>query len=142
LRRLRRHPSRDIDALNEEMVAAGGKKFVGGLSPAGSATSLRRQSDGKVLVTDGSYLETKEHEGGFWILKAADRDGVLAWWGRQAVIACRAPVEVCAFFPLEHRYRKKGDSNEESGYSSRLRYPHGRLWSGYGTRACSYAGGG
>jgi hypothetical protein len=35
--------SRDIDALNDEMVAAGVRIFVGGLSPASSARSLRAQ---------------------------------------------------------------------------------------------------
>ena len=45
--------SREIDALNEEMVAAGVRIFVGGLSPASSARSLRAQPNGKVLVTDG-----------------------------------------------------------------------------------------
>jgi hypothetical protein len=29
------------------------------------AKSLRKQSGGEVLITDGSYLETKEHIGGF-----------------------------------------------------------------------------
>ena len=57
--------SRDIDVLNEEMVAAGVRIFAGGLSPASSAKSLRAQPDGKVLITDGPYLETKEHVGGF-----------------------------------------------------------------------------
>ena len=33
-------------------------------------------------------------------------------------------------------------SNEQSTHSSRLRYPHRRLWSGFGTHTCSYAGGG
>ncbi len=87
---------RAIDALNEEMVAAGVRDFVGGLHPASSAKSLRAQPGGKVLVTDGPYLETKEHIGGFWVLEAADMDEALAW-GRKAVIACRAPVEVRAF---------------------------------------------
>jgi hypothetical protein len=88
--------SRDIDALNDEMVAAGARVFVGGLSPAGSARSLRAQPDGKVLITDGPYLETNEHIGGFWVLEAANLDDALAW-GRKAVVACRAPVEVRAF---------------------------------------------
>jgi hypothetical protein len=57
--------SRDIDALNDEMVAAGVRIFVGGLCPARSARPLRAQPDGKVLITDGPYLETKEHIGGF-----------------------------------------------------------------------------
>jgi hypothetical protein len=87
---------RAIDVLNEEMVAAGIRIFVGGLHPAQSAKSLRAQPNGKVLVTDGPYLETKEHVGGFWVLEAADLDEALEW-GRKAAVACRAPVEVRPF---------------------------------------------
>ena|ERR1700734_437769 len=85
-----------IDALNEEMAAAGTVVFLGGLTPVREAKSLRAQPDGKVLATDGPYLETKEHIGGFWVLEVADLDEALAW-GRKAVVACRAPVEVRAF---------------------------------------------
>jgi len=88
--------SHDIDALNDEMMAAGIRIFVGGLHPASSAKSLRLQSNGEVLITDGPYLETKELVGGFWVLEAADLDAALAW-GRKAAIACRAPVEVRPF---------------------------------------------
>jgi hypothetical protein len=87
--------ARDIDALNDEMVAAGVRIFVGGLSPVSSAKSLRAQPNGKVLITDGPYTEAKEHIGGFWVLEAASLDDALAW-GRKAVVACRAPVEVRA----------------------------------------------
>jgi hypothetical protein len=90
---------RDIDVLNEEMAAAGARVFAGGLSAPRSAKSLRAQPDGKVLITDGPYLETKEHIGGFWILEAANLDEALAW-ARKAVIACRAPVEVRAFLAM------------------------------------------
>ncbi|MGB8771786.1 MAG: YciI family protein [Candidatus Korobacteraceae bacterium] len=89
--------SEEIHALNREMIAAGVRIFAGGLSPASNAKSLRAQPDGKVLVTDGPYLETKEHVGGFWILQAADLNEALAW-GRKAVVACRAPVEVRGIF--------------------------------------------
>jgi len=88
--------SPEMHALNEEMEAAGVRIFAGGLSAASNARSLRAQPDGKVLVTDGPYLETKEHIGGFWVLKAADMEEALAW-GRKAVVACRAPVEVRPF---------------------------------------------
>jgi hypothetical protein len=88
--------SRDIDALNDEMVAAGVRIFVGGLSPARNARSLRAQPASKALVTDGPYIETKEHIGGFWVLEAADLDEALEW-GRKAAVACRAPVEVRPF---------------------------------------------
>jgi hypothetical protein len=87
---------RDIDALNQEMAAAGVVVFVGGLTPVRESKSLRAQPDGKVLTIDGPYLETKEHIGGFWVLEVADLDEALAW-GRKAVVACRAPVEVRAF---------------------------------------------
>jgi hypothetical protein len=87
---------RDIDVLNGEMIAAGVRIFAGGLSAPRNAKSLRAQPGGKVLITDGPYLETKEHIGGFWILKAADLDEALAW-GRKAAFACRAPVEVRPF---------------------------------------------
>jgi hypothetical protein len=96
----------EIHVLNREMIAAGARKFAAGLSGASSARSLRAQPDGKVLVTDGPYIETKEHIGGFWILEAADLDEALAW-GRKAVIACRAPVEVRAIF-----FRRRPETTE------------------------------
>ncbi|BCP52871.1 hypothetical protein K32_14880 [Kaistia sp. 32K] len=85
-----------IDRLNEEMIAAGIRVFVGGLRSPESARSLRLKPDGKVVVTDGPYVEAKEHIGGFWVLEAADLDEALAW-GHKAAIACRAPVEVRPF---------------------------------------------
>jgi hypothetical protein len=88
---------RDIDGLNDEMVAAGVRIFVGGLRPASEARSLRKRRDGELLITDGPYLETKEHIGGFWVLECADLDKAVEW-GRKAAIACRAPVEVRPFY--------------------------------------------
>ena len=87
---------RDIDSLNQEMAAAGVRVFAGGLQPAARAKSLRAQPNGEVIVTDGPYLEAKEHVGGFWLLEAAGLDEALAW-GRKAAVACRAPVEVRQF---------------------------------------------
>ena len=87
----------EIHALNREMIAAGARVFAGGLIAPSNAKSLRTQPDGKVVITDGPYLETKEHIGGFWILEAADLDQALEW-GRKGAVACRAPVEVRPFF--------------------------------------------
>jgi len=87
---------RAIDVLNEEMVAAGIRIFVGGLHLANKAKSLRAQPNGEVVVTNGPYLKTNEHVAGFWVLEAADMDEALAW-GRKATVACRAPVEVRLF---------------------------------------------
>jgi hypothetical protein len=83
----------NINALNDELEAAGARIVAGGLSAPGQAKSLRPQPNGDVLITDGPYLEAKEHVGGLSIIEAADMDEALAW-GRKSVIACRMPLEV------------------------------------------------
>jgi hypothetical protein len=90
----------EIHALNREMIAAGVRKFACGISPAANAKTVRKKSDGTVLVTDGPYMETKEHIGGFWILEAANMDEALAWT-RKGAISCDAVGEVreLLFFP-------------------------------------------
>jgi hypothetical protein len=88
---------RDVHALNEEMDVAGIMLFAGGLEPASMAKTLRKQADGEVIITDGPYVESKEHIGGFSIVEAADMDEALAW-ARKAAIACRVPVEVRGIF--------------------------------------------
>jgi hypothetical protein len=83
-----------IHALNREMIAAGVRKFAGGL---GKTVTLRPQTNGEPLLTDGPYLEAKEHVGGLWILECADMDEVLAW-ARKGAKVCRFPVEVREIF--------------------------------------------
>jgi len=85
---------REIHALNKEMIAAGVRKFACGL---GAAKSLRAQTDGGILVTDGPYLETKEHIGGLWILECADMDEAVGW-ARKGVAATKGPGEVREIF--------------------------------------------
>jgi hypothetical protein len=90
----------EIHALNRELIAAGARKFACGIAPPAAAKTVRKQSDGKVLITDGPYTETKEHMGGFWILEAANIDEALAW-AKRAAIACDVPGEVreLLFYP-------------------------------------------
>jgi hypothetical protein len=82
-----------IHALNREMDAAGVTKFACGL---GAAHTLRAQANGELLVTDGPYLEAKEHVGGLSILECADLDEALAW-ARKGASVCNVP------FPVEVR---------------------------------------
>lgn len=84
----------EIHALNRAMIAAGIRRFAGGL---GSAHTLRAQPDGEVFVTDGPYLETKELLGGITIVEVADLEEALRW-ARKGAKACRAPVEVREIF--------------------------------------------
>ena len=95
---------REISALNREMIAAGVRDFAGGLEAAGKAKSLRKQAGGEVMVTDGPYLEAKEHTGGLWLLKCADMEEALEW-ARKAVVACRVPVEVREFLEIPAKWK-------------------------------------
>jgi len=83
----------EIHAINRELIAAGVRKFACGISPAANAKTLRKQPGGRVLVTDGPYIETREHMGGFWILEAANLEEAVAW-AKKAALACGVPGEV------------------------------------------------
>lgn len=52
--------------------------------------------DGDRIITDGPYVEGKEHVGGFWIIDAPDLDAALAWADR-ATCATMLPIEVRPF---------------------------------------------
>jgi hypothetical protein len=67
----------DTLALSEELAARG--QYLGGhpLHPSSSATSVRVR-DGKRLVTDGPFAETREHLGGYMLIDVADLDAAIA----------------------------------------------------------------
>jgi hypothetical protein len=87
---------RDLNALEQEMKAAGVWVFSGGLHDPSTATVLRLRDD-EVLVTDGPYVEGKEHIGGFTIIEAPDLDAALGWARRYARAVARLPIEVRPF---------------------------------------------
>jgi hypothetical protein len=84
-----------VRALQAEMKQAGVWVFAGGLGDASAATVVRVQ-DGEVILTDGPYVEGKEHIGGFTIVKAADLDAALVW-AKKAARAIGLPIEVRPF---------------------------------------------
>jgi hypothetical protein len=69
--------------------------FAGGLHPPSTATVVRVK-DGETLMTDGPFVEGKEHLGGFTIIQAPDLDAALEWGSRLAE-ATTLPVEVRPF---------------------------------------------
>ena len=89
----------EVYALNREMIAAGIRKFACGVAPVAEAKTLRRQRDGKVLVTDGPYLETKEHIGGLLVLEAPSLDEALAWARRGTLTSVPVEVREIVFHP-------------------------------------------
>ena len=86
---------RDLDALNQELKAAGAWVFAGGLHAPSTATVVRLK-DGDVLTTDGPFAEGKEHIGGFLIIKVPDLDSALEW-ARKAARVITLPIEVRPF---------------------------------------------
>jgi hypothetical protein len=48
------------------------------LQPTTSATSLRHDASGKLVVTDGAFAETKEALGGYYLIEASDLDAAIA----------------------------------------------------------------
>ncbi|MFF1877486.1 YciI family protein [Leifsonia sp. NPDC058230] len=88
----------DLDALNDDMRAAGVWVFSNGLLPPSSATTLRPRTEsvGDVLIADGPFAEGKEHLGGFTIIDAPDLDAALAW-GKRLATATTLPIEVRPF---------------------------------------------
>jgi len=86
---------REIYAIRRDLEAAGSWVFGAGLHQASTATVLRA-TDGDVLMTDGPFVEGKEHLGGFMIVKVPDLDVALAW-ARRYALALGLPIEVRPF---------------------------------------------
>ena len=86
---------RDVGAVDEELHSAGAWVFSGGLHPPGTATVVHPRRDG-MPMTDGPYVEGKEHIGGLTVIKAADLDEALEW-GRKLARATTLPIEVRPF---------------------------------------------
>jgi hypothetical protein len=85
----------DVETFNRKLQAEGSWVFGGGLMPAETATVVDGTGDSPVM-TDGPYLETKEHIGGFWVIEAPDLDAALKL-ALEASGACRGKVEVRPF---------------------------------------------
>ncbi|HEY0870345.1 MAG TPA: YciI family protein [Acidothermaceae bacterium] len=64
------------NAAHEAFAKAAGTRIVGGeeLELAPRARTVRKGPAGRVITTDGPFLETKEALGGFYLLEAADVD--------------------------------------------------------------------
>ena len=66
--------------------------YVNGLAPATASTVVDARGSAPI-VTDGPYVESKEHLAGFWIIDVPDLDQALRL-ADEASRACRRPIEV------------------------------------------------
>jgi len=86
---------RDVRAVDEELRSAGAWVFSGGLHAPSTATVIHPRRE-EVPMTDGPYVEGKEHIGGLTIIDAANLDEALEW-GRKLACATTLPIEVRPF---------------------------------------------
>lgn len=82
----------DVDA---EMRQAGVWVFAGGLHSADNA-SVVKPGDVEMPITDGPYVEGKEHIGGITVIRVAGREEANAW-ARKLSNATTLPIEVRPF---------------------------------------------
>jgi hypothetical protein len=90
---------KQLGILEQELQAAGAWVASGRLHDPSTATVVR-MADGEVLTTDGPFVESKEHLGGFYIIQAEDLDAALGWASR-VTDAIKAPIEVRPFAGFE-----------------------------------------
>jgi hypothetical protein len=84
-----------VAALEAEMEASATFVFGGALHGPDAATVVGVR-DGKPVMTDGPFVEAKEHIAGFYIINADGLDAALAWAGK-VVDAINHPIEVRPF---------------------------------------------
>jgi hypothetical protein len=69
------------ERLEADLRTAGKYRGCGGLAPTSAATTVRL-GDGKPVVTDGPYAETKEQFGGYYLIDAQNLDEALSFANR------------------------------------------------------------
>ncbi len=91
-----RSKSEASHALMEDMKEAGVFLFAEGGIDASTAVFSVVNQNGQPVFTDGPFVETKEHLGGFTVIEVPDDDAARYWAGRMAV-ALDWPQEVHRF---------------------------------------------
>ncbi len=94
---------RALDAENyraDRALIESGHLVAGGPLAEPETATLVRNTGGRVSMTDGPYVETKEHLGGFLLIEAKDRQEALAIAARDAM-ARYGTLEVREHWALE-----------------------------------------
>ena len=72
-------------AVLDDMKEAGVFLYADGGIDASTAVFSVVSKDGKAVFTDGPFVESKEHLGGFTVVEVADDEAARYWAGRMAV---------------------------------------------------------
>ena len=90
---------KQLGILEQELKSAGAWVVSGRLHDPTTANVVR-MAGGEVVTTDGPFVESKEHLGGFYIIQAEDLDAALGWASR-VTEAIKVPIEVRPFAGFE-----------------------------------------
>jgi hypothetical protein len=82
----------ELQQIQRDLRESDSWVFSAGLHAPDTATVVRAKG-GDAMITDGPFVEGKEHLGGFTVIKATDLDEALAW-GRRFAEATTLPIEV------------------------------------------------
>jgi hypothetical protein len=93
---------RNVNAFIQEAKAAGAWVFNAGLHPPAAATVVRMKG-GDAVITDGPFVEGKEHVGGLFVIKAPDLDAALEWARKLARTLTLPGFEAQGGLPIEVR---------------------------------------
>ena len=85
-----------VAGLEAEMESANALVLSGRLVEP-SRASVVRTSNGKVVTTDGPFVEAKEALGGFYVIDAPDDDAARTWASKTSAII-GMPIEVRPFW--------------------------------------------
>jgi hypothetical protein len=88
-----------LGVLEQELKSAGAWVVSGRLHDPATATVVR-MAGGEVVTTDGPFVESKEHLGGFYVIQVEDLDAALGWASR-VTGAIKVPIEVRPFAGFE-----------------------------------------
>jgi hypothetical protein len=101
-------------AIMDETSRRGVLRGADPLEPTSTATTVRLQ-DGKVVVTDGPFAETKEQLAGYYILDCKDLDEALEWAAR-IPSSCGGAVGCVEVRPI-HEVHKPAQEAQPTQYS-------------------------
>jgi hypothetical protein len=91
-----REKATSVRPVIEEMKAAGVFLFSNGGLDASTAVCSVTARDGEPIFTDGPYVESKEHLGGFAVVDVPD-DAAARYWAGRLAVALDWPQEVHRF---------------------------------------------
>ena len=90
---------REYGALMRDLTESGQMRGGGQLRSTSSATTLRMKN-GKAVLTDGPFAETKEQLGGYHLLECRNLDEALSISAQIQTLPAGSAIEVRPFEPI------------------------------------------